>query len=90
MPLDGEPVAITRELESSNIEHRTWVEISRCYSDTGDAIQALLSTIKDLGLEHKYVGYERNSYFFSQPINKTVSILICTLVKVICWIATAL
>ena len=23
VPLDGEPVAITRELESSNIEHRT-------------------------------------------------------------------
>lgn len=64
VPLDGEPVAITRELEASNIEHRTWVELSRCYTDTGDAIQELFSTIKDLGLEHKYVGYERNSYFF--------------------------
>ena len=64
VPLVGEPVSITRELESSNIEHRTWVEVSRCYTDTGDAIQELFSTIKDLGLEHKYIGYERNSYFF--------------------------
>lgn len=64
VPLDGEPVSITRELEASNIEHRTWVEIARCYTDTGDAIQELFNTIKDLGLENKYIGYERNSYFF--------------------------
>jgi len=64
VPLDGEPVSITRELEASNIEHRTWVEIAHCYTDTGDAIQELFNTIKDLGLEHKYIGYERNSYFF--------------------------
>lgn len=64
VPLDDEPVSITRELESTNMVHRTWVERSRYYSDTGDAIQKLFNTIKDLGLEHKYVGYERNSYFF--------------------------
>lgn len=64
VPVDAEPVAITRELESSNIEQRTWVERTRCYSDTGDAIQELFNTIKDLGLEHKCIGYERNSYFF--------------------------
>lgn len=64
VPLDGEPVSITRELEASNMVHRTWVEEARCYTDTGDAIQELFYTIKDLGLENKYIGYERNSYFF--------------------------
>lgn len=64
IPLEGEPISITRELEASNMVHRTWVEEARCYTDTGDAIQELFNIIKDLGLEHKYVGYERNSYFF--------------------------
>lgn len=64
VPLEGEPISITRELEASNMVHRTWVEEARCYSDTGDAIQELFNIIKDLGLEHKYIGYERNSYFF--------------------------
>ncbi|GLR62855.1 ectoine hydrolase, partial [Marinospirillum insulare] len=64
VPLEGEPISITRELEASNMVHRTWVEEARCYTDTGDAIQELFNIIKDLGLEHKYVGYERNSYFF--------------------------
>ena len=64
VPLEGEPISITRELEASNMVHRTWVEEARCYTDTGDAIQELFNIIKDLGLEHKYIGYERNSYFF--------------------------
>ncbi|MGD8378100.1 MAG: ectoine hydrolase [Gammaproteobacteria bacterium] len=64
VPLDREPVTITRQMEASNIEHRTWVEDARFYSDTGDAIQMLYSVIQELGLINKYVGYERNSYFF--------------------------
>ncbi len=64
VPMDHEPVSITRQMEASNIEHRTWVEDARFYSDTGDAIQMLYSTIQSLGLIGKNVGYERNSYFF--------------------------
>jgi Xaa-Pro dipeptidase len=64
VPLEHEPVSITRQMEASNIEHRTWVEDARFYSDTGDAIQMLYSVIQDLGLIGKNVGYERNSYFF--------------------------
>src|SRR5690606_17406124 len=41
VPLDGEPVMITRELEESNVHARTWVEKTRPYSDTGDAMQML-------------------------------------------------
>jgi len=64
VPLDSEPFMITRQMEESNVIERTWVEITRPYPDTGDAIQQLVSALKEYGLETKRVGYERNSYFF--------------------------
>lgn len=64
VPLTGEPVSVTRQMEASNILHRTWVADARYYSDTGDALQQLFTVLQDMGLDQKYVGYERNSYFF--------------------------
>lgn len=64
VPLDKEPFMITRKLEATNVHARTWVEIVRPYPDTGDAIQMLLESLREFGLADKYVGYERNSYFF--------------------------
>ena len=63
VPLEKDAVSITRQMEASNIEHRTWVEDARYYSDTGDAMQMLYNVIEQQGLTDKYVGYERNSYF---------------------------
>ncbi|MBB5021137.1 ectoine hydrolase [Desulfurispira natronophila] len=63
VPLEGEPFMITREVEESNVFARTWLEKSRPYSDTGDAIQMLVQSLREFGLTGKYVGYERNSYF---------------------------
>lgn len=64
VPLSSEPFMITRALEESNVHARTWVEISRPYPDTGDAIQMLVQSLREFGLSNKYIGYERNSYFF--------------------------
>ncbi len=64
VPLEDEPVMITRAMEESNVIARTWVERTRPYPDTGDAIQELVLTLKEGGLGTKRVGYERNSYFF--------------------------
>jgi Xaa-Pro dipeptidase len=64
VPLDAEPFMITRELEESNVHARTWVEVTRPYPDTGDAIQMLYSSLREFGLHDKHLGYERNSYFF--------------------------
>lgn len=64
VPLDDEPVMITRAMEESNVIARTWVEKTRPYPDTGDAIQELVLALKQAGLGTKRVGYERNSYFF--------------------------
>lgn len=64
VPLEGEPFMITRNMEESNIHARTWVELTRPYPDTGDAIQMLVQSLREFGLENKSIGYERNSYFF--------------------------
>jgi Xaa-Pro dipeptidase len=64
VPLEDEPFMITRRLEESNVHARTWVEITRPYSDTGDAIETLWHALKEFNLDHKVIGYERNSYFF--------------------------
>jgi Xaa-Pro dipeptidase len=64
VPLDDEPFMITRALEESNVHARTWVELTRPYPDTGDAIQMLVGALREFGLSRKSIGYERNSYFF--------------------------
>ena len=52
VPLDAEPFMVTRHLEESNVTARTWVELTRPYADTGDAIQALVLALTEFGLEH--------------------------------------
>ncbi|NJM32719.1 MAG: aminopeptidase P family protein [Limnobacter sp.] len=64
VPLESESFMITRVLEESNVIHRTWVELTRPFPDTGDAIQMLVDAIREFGLWDKRIGYERNSYFF--------------------------
>ncbi len=64
VPLESEPFMITRKLEESNVHARTWVELTRPYPDTGDAIQMLVDALREFGLADKRIGYERNSYFF--------------------------
>ncbi|MGO2606330.1 MAG: aminopeptidase P family N-terminal domain-containing protein, partial [Brachybacterium tyrofermentans] len=64
VPLETDSVMITRALEESNVIARTWLEHSRAYPDSGDAILELVSTLRDLRLGDAQVGYERNSYYF--------------------------
>ena len=64
VPLESEPFMITRRLEESNVHARTWVDITRPYPDTSDAIQMLVESLREFGLSGKSIGYERNSNFF--------------------------
>ncbi|MFT5083148.1 MAG: Xaa-Pro dipeptidase [Lentisphaeria bacterium] len=64
VPLEQEPFMITRAMEESNVIVRTWVEKTRPYGDTGDAIQTLVDAFHEFSLSEKRIGYERNSYFF--------------------------
>jgi len=65
VPLEGEPWMVTRKLEESNVHARTWVELTRPYPDTGDAIQMLVTSLVEFGLAGQTIGYERNSYYFA-------------------------
>ena len=64
VPLEGEPFMVMRQIESSNVFARSWVDEIEYYPDTGDAIQTLYTCLKKCGLNNKRIGYERNSYFF--------------------------
>jgi Xaa-Pro dipeptidase len=64
VPLEEAPFMVTRLLEDSNILPRTWVENTWPYNDTGDAIQTVWHALVESQLADKYIGYEKNSYFF--------------------------
>ncbi|WP_114854748.1 ectoine hydrolase [Brachybacterium sp. YJGR34] len=64
VPLETEPLMLTRAMEESNVIERTWLEHSRAYPDTGDAILDLVKALRDHRLGDARVGYERNSYYF--------------------------
>ena len=65
VPLDREPVFITRLLENSNVEHLTWVEDSRPYGDSDDWVQQTGDTLVDLGMGSRRIGVEMNSWFIT-------------------------
>src|SRR5699024_12687812 len=62
VPLAADSVMITRALEESNVIERTWLENSRAYPDTGDAILELVSALRDRRLDASRGGDERNRY----------------------------
>lgn len=64
VPLVEKPFMVTRLLEETNVHARTWVEVTRPYTDTGDAIEALWHALNEFELQGCVIGYERNSYFF--------------------------
>lgn len=65
VPLEDDAFMITRKMEESNVHARTWVDKTRPYPDTGDAIQMLVESLREFGLGNKSIGYERNSYYFA-------------------------
>ncbi len=65
VPADGsEAFMVTRLLEQTNVDARTWVEHGRPYQDTEDPIQRLAAALEEFGLAEKRLGYEKHCYFF--------------------------
>ena len=64
VPTDGEPFMVTRQLEDSNVQTRTWIELSRPYWDSENPPLALARAMEDQGLARARIGYERACYFF--------------------------
>lgn len=70
VPLEKEPFMVTRLLEETNITHRTWVEHSRPYTDTGDAIETLRQAFVEFGLQKARVAYEKSCEFLTWQFQK--------------------
>jgi Xaa-Pro dipeptidase len=64
VPADSEPFMVTRQLEDSNVQTRTWIELSRPYWDSENPPLALARAIEEQGLARARIGYERACYFF--------------------------
>ena len=65
VPLDREPIFITRLLEDSNVRHLTWVEESRPYGDSDDWIAKTRDVLLDLGMGPGRIGIEKRSWFIT-------------------------
>ena len=65
VPLDREPVFITRLLEDANVQHLSWVEESRPYRDSDDWTAKTREVVEELGLESKRIGIEKDSWFIT-------------------------
>ena len=65
VPMDGEPVFITRLIEATNIEPLTWVEDSRPYRDHENWVAHTIDALKSCGLEDKHIGLEYDSWFLT-------------------------
>ncbi|MEE8202327.1 MAG: M24 family metallopeptidase [Alphaproteobacteria bacterium] len=64
VPVGGEPFMVTRLLEDTNVEARTWVALSRPYHDTEEPVARLAAALAEFGLANKRLGYEKHCYFF--------------------------
>lgn len=70
VPLEGEPVSVTRVLEDRGIEVMTWVEQRRPFQDSEDPMEKLCETLGEFGLHDRRVGCERSSWLFTAPLQE--------------------
>lgn len=84
VPLEEEPFMVTRLLEETNVIHRTWVEYSRPYTDTGDAIETVRQAFVEFGLEKARVGYEKSCEFLTWQFQKRLEASLLTTKLVDC------
>ena len=65
VPVDAEPIFITRSVEETNVEGLTWVEDSRPYTDNDDFIARTAEALRTLKVADKRIGLEHDSWFFT-------------------------
>lgn len=72
VPLEGEPFMVTRLLEDTSVQSRTWIEHSLPYADTQNPIVHLAGVLRDFGLSTKRLGFEKHCYFFRATEQETL------------------
>ena len=65
VPMDSEPVFVTRLIEATNIEPLAWVEDSRPYKDYEDWVAKTKDALTDIGVANKRIGLEYDSWFLT-------------------------
>ena len=65
IPLDRDPIFITRLLEESNVQHLSWVEDSRPYGDSEDWVERTRDVLVETGMGSVRVGIEKQSWFLT-------------------------
>jgi len=65
VPVDGEPICVSRALECPGVEAYTWLEHSWAYFDSDEPMQRVAEALDALGLRGMRVGYERDCWFFT-------------------------
>jgi Xaa-Pro dipeptidase len=65
LPMDGEPIVITREAEEPWVKARSWVTKSAYYSDQKDPLKVVQKTLKMEGMSNRKIGFEKKSWFLT-------------------------
>ena len=65
VPLEGEPVTISRVLEDSGVEELTWIEVRRPYAVYENPMERVHATLEEFSWLNKRIGYEKGCWFFT-------------------------
>ncbi|WP_353430221.1 M24 family metallopeptidase [Paracoccus denitrificans] len=71
VPLEGEPVLLVRQLETTGARASTWLRDIRAWQDGEDPARALAELVADLGIRRLAV--EREGWFVSQSLGARIS-----------------
>ncbi len=63
VPLDGEPIHLTRGTEETNARMLSWLERTDSYMDHESPVDLFAQTLKDDGFERARIGLEKVSWF---------------------------
>ncbi|MER8855997.1 Xaa-Pro peptidase family protein, partial [Mesorhizobium australicum] len=65
VPLEGEPVAVIRAMDSSAFSESTWLTSYVAFADNENPIKVVSETIRGRGYGASAIGVERDSYFLT-------------------------
>ena len=65
VPVDGEPICVSRALECPGVEAYTWIEHNWAYFDSDEPMLRVAEALDALGAHGGRVGYERDCWFFT-------------------------
>ncbi len=72
LPVDGEPVAIVRQLELNNLVANSYLDHIRPYLDGDDPIDVTVGAIKDLGWDTRKFAIDERGWFLPIAVYKAL------------------